>query len=246
VEGPALELIPAIDLRSGRAVRLTEGRFEEETDFGDPVAAARRWAGEGASRLHVVDLDGARLGRLVQTEVVRAISAAARVPIQVGGGLRDDAAVQAAFEGGADRVVLGTGLLRDPGWAARLVQRHGPTRIVAALDARAGQAVGDGWVEGGAASPLGQATEQLAGAGIELFVVTAIDRDGTLEGPDLDLLRQVADQVGPEHVVASGGIASVADLQALATAGYAGAILGRALYEDRIDLREARSAIPGG
>jgi phosphoribosylformimino-5-aminoimidazole carboxamide ribotide isomerase len=203
----------------------------------------RRWVGEGASRLHLVDLDGAREGRPVQDDLLAQLVAAAGVPCQVAGGLRDDHSVAAALEAGADRVVLGTRLIGDPAWARTLIARHGPERIVAALDVEDGDARGDGWVSGGARRALDATLTELSAAGLALFVVTGISRDGLLGGPDLELLERVAGVVGPAGVIASGGIASLADLQTLAAAGYAGAILGSALYEGRIELGAALSAI---
>lgn len=235
-----MELIPAVDLRAGRVVRLRQGDFEREQVHGDdPLAVVRRWVGEGASRLHLVDLDGAREGRPVQADLLAQLVEAAGVPCQVAGGQRDDAAVAAALEAGADRVVLGTRLIGDPAWARSLVARHGPNRIVAALDVQDDEARGDGWVSEGARRPLDAALTELRQAGLALFVVTAINRDGLLGGPDLALLRRVAGVVGPAAVIASGGIASVADLQELAGAGYAAAILGSALYEGKISLAGA-------
>jgi phosphoribosylformimino-5-aminoimidazole carboxamide ribotide isomerase len=239
-----VELIPAIDLRAGRVVRLRQGDFGREQVHGDdPLAVVRRWVGEGASRLHLVDLDGAREGRPVQAKLLARLVQTAGVPCQVAGGMRDDASVSAALEAGADRVVLGTRLIGDPAWARSLIARHGPERIVAALDVQHDEALGDGWVSGGARRPLDTTLTELGQAGVALFVVTAISRDGLLGGPDLELLRRVAAVVGPAAVIASGGIASLADLQTLAAAGYAGTILGSALYEGRIELGAALSAI---
>jgi phosphoribosylformimino-5-aminoimidazole carboxamide ribotide isomerase len=242
-----VELIPAVDLRGGRVVRLRQGDFGREQVHGDdPLAVVRRWVGEGAPRLHLVDLDGARDGRPVQADLLTQLVEAAGVPCQVAGGLRDDAAVAAALEAGADRVVLGTRLIGDPAWAASLIARHGAERIVAALDVQDGEALGDGWVSGGTSRPLEIALSELCQAGLALFVVTAIRRDGLLGGPDLELLGRVAAVVGPASVIASGGIASVADLQELAGAGYAGAILGSALYEGKISLAGALREVADG
>jgi phosphoribosylformimino-5-aminoimidazole carboxamide ribotide isomerase len=238
-----VELIPAIDLRAGRVVRLVAGDFACETTYGDDaLLIARRWVGEGATRLHIVDLDGAREGRPVQADLVARVVAGAGVPCQVAGGLRDAAAVEAALAAGADRVVLGTALLRDPGFASRLVARHGSERIVVALDVRAGLALGEGWRAGAGGVAPDEALRVLAAAGVERFAATAVDRDGLLEGPDLDLLgRLVALRRG--RIIASGGISSIADLRAVRSIGCAGAIVGRALYEGRIDLAEALAAL---
>jgi phosphoribosylformimino-5-aminoimidazole carboxamide ribotide isomerase len=237
------EVIPAIDLIGGRVVRLAEGDFARETVYGDdPVAIARRWAGEGATRLHIVDLDGARAGRPAQTALIARVVAAVEVPCQVAGGLRDAAAAALALRAGADRVVMGSALLRDPELARRLVDTHGSARIVSAIDVRDGMAVGSGWVAGAAGRPFGDILAELRYAGVELFAVTAIARDGLQEGPDLELLTAAAAAVGPRRIIASAGVSTVADIAELSTRGYAGAILGRALYEGTLELGDALAA----
>jgi phosphoribosylformimino-5-aminoimidazole carboxamide ribotide isomerase len=235
------EVIPAIDLRGGRVVRLRRGEFEDETTYGDdPVVAAIQFANAGARWIHVVDLDGARSGTPVQGAVVRDVIAAVggRVWIEVSGGLREAAVVNDALMAGASRVVVGTAALRDPAFAADLVATHGASRIAVAIDVRDGQAIGEGWHDGAAGVPARDAMARLRDAGVTTFELTAIARDGLLEGPDLDLLAQL---VSPEagSVIASGGISSLADIRAVADLGCAGAIIGRALYELRIDLGEA-------
>lgn len=248
-----MQVIPAIDLVDGQVVRLAQGDFARQTAYGDdPVEMARRWVAEGAARLHVVDLDGARLGRPVQTALLRRVVEAAGVPCQVAGGLRDRGAVAAAFAYGTDRVVLSSALLQDPGLATRLVGRYGSARIVAAVDVREGMAVGSGWIPGAEGRPFEEVVVKLRDAGVELFAVTAISRDGLQDGPDLDLLAQVAALVGAGRLIASAGVSSAADVAELAARGYAGAILGRALYEGTISLAEALAAAapraqpPGG
>jgi phosphoribosylformimino-5-aminoimidazole carboxamide ribotide isomerase len=239
-----VELIPAIDLVGGLVVRLAQGDFDRQTTYDvDPVRTAQRWAGEGATRLHIVDLDGARQGRSAQGRLIRRIVASVRIPCQVAGGLRDETAVAGALAAGADRVVLGTAVLRDPGLARRLVATHGAGRIVAAIDVRDGMAVGSGWVKGSAGRAVEEVIPELVAAGIALFAVTAIARDGLQEGPDLELLERVAEIVGPDRVIASAGVTNIADVTELAWRGYAGAILGRALYEGSLSLREANAAL---
>jgi phosphoribosylformimino-5-aminoimidazole carboxamide ribotide isomerase len=235
------EVIPAIDLRGGRVVRLRRGEFDDETAYGDdPVVTAIQFANAGARWIHIVDLDGARSGRPAQGDVVRDVIAAVdgRVWIEVSGGLREASVVNDALMAGASRVVIGTAALRDPAFAADLIATHGPERVAVAIDVRDGQAVGEGWQDGAAGVPAGEAMARLHDAGVTMFELTAIARDGLLEGPDLDLLAQlVSPAVG--SVIASGGISSLADVRAVADLGCAGAIIGRALYEDRIDLGEA-------
>lgn len=232
------ELLPAIDLRGGHVVRLQEGDFARETIYGDdPVSVARAFADAGAAWLHVVDLDGARAGRPGQTTIVAAIVAevGSRMHVEVGGGLRDEASISTVLSAGAERVVIGTAALQQPALVGRLVRRHGPERIVVALDVRAGRAVGEGWRTGAAGSPVVDALTRVTDEGVETLAVTAIERDGLLEGPDLELLGRLVD-LGRGRIIASGGIGSTADVMAIRRLGCAGAIVGRALYEGRLDL----------
>lgn len=242
-----MDLIPAIDLRGGRVVRLVEGDFDRETRYDtDPLAAVRRWVAQGAPRLHVVDLDGARAGRPVQAGLIGRVvteASASGVPCQVAGGLRDPAAAASALSAGADRVVLGTALLNDPDLAARLVAAHGASRIVAALDVRDGQAVGEGWRAGAGSRPLQDAVVSLLESGVRLLALTAIDRDGRLEGPDLALYAAVRAVANDALLIASGGVTTIDDLRRLRDLGCNGVILGRALYDGRLDLREALASV---
>ncbi len=237
----AFEVLPAIDVRGGRVVRLTQGDFAAETVFeNDPVAAAAAFVGAGARWIHIVDLDGAREGRPAQADVVRRIvrSVAERAACQVAGGLRTLVAVSDALATGAQRAVVGTAALRDPTFAARLVERHGPERIVVALDVRDGLAHGEGWRRNAPGMPADDALRALADRGVRWFAATAIERDGLLEGPNLALLAHLV-ALDRGAVIASGGIASLDDLRAVRSLGCAAAIVGRALYEGRIDLRAA-------
>ena len=241
------ELLPAIDLIEGRVVRLRRGDFGQETSYGDdPVAIARAFADEGALWLHVVDLDGARAGEPRQLGLAAEIVAEAygRMQVEIGGGLRTPEAVAGALGTGAARAVIGTALLRDPDFAATLVARHGPDRLVAAIDVRDGLALGDGWREGAAGLPAADAIARLARAGIETFEVTAIERDGLLEGPDMHLLSSLV-ALGYGRIIASGGVSSAEDVIAVKAAGCAGAIVGRALYEGRVDVRTILDALHG-
>jgi len=241
------QLLPAIDLRGGLVVRLSEGDFTRETVYeADPEEVARRFAVAGARWIHIVDLDGAREGERRQTEVVTRIVAAAGpgVSCEVAGGLRDEAAVDAALSAGAARAVIGTAALRDPALVQRLVTRLGPERIAIALDVRNGMAVGQGWIPGQPGMPALDALTMLADRGARTFIVTAIERDGLLGGPNLDLLgRMVA--LGRGEVVASAGVASLEDIAAVGALGCAGAIVGRALYEGRVDLAAAVRLVYG-
>ncbi len=235
-----MEVIPAVDLRGGRCVRLVQGDFDRETVFSDdPVAAARRWAREGATRLHVVDLDGAREGRPVNAEAARRIIDAVALPVEVAGGVRDLDAVASWLEAGADRVVLGTAAVRDPDLAAEACRRHGE-HIVVSIDARDGIVAAEGWLE---------ATEQraedllrrLAALGVPRFVYTDIARDGTLTSPNFEAVEALV-KATTAPVIAAGGVAEVAHLVRLAELGAEGAIVGLALYDGRVNLAEALAA----
>lgn len=230
-------LYPAIDIRGGRCVRLVEGDFSRETAYdADPSHAARRWAAAGAEWLHVVDLDGAVSGAPVNRDAVERIRGAVSTPIQLGGGLRTLAHLDEAFAIGIDRAILGTAALRDPGLVGSAVARWGD-RIAVALDARDGRLATDGWLGQTEARAIDVA-RKLAQANVRHFIFTDIGRDGVLAGPNLASLAELVDAVDA-HVIASGGISSVADIEAAAAAGASGAIIGRALYEGRIDLAQA-------
>jgi len=240
----SFDLLAAVDLRGGRVVRLLRGDFERETAYSaDPVAVAERFVGEGAQWLHVVDLDGARDPAQRQLDLVAAIVSAVgeRARVEVSGGLRDASAVAAALATGAARAVVGTAALADPAFAGRLVETHGAARIAVALDVRDGMAVGHGWRAGVAGVPAIEALARLADVGVTTFEVTAIDRDGTLAGPNIGLLDALV-KAGRGDVIASAGISSADDLRAVRALGCRGAIVGRALYEGRLTLAEANGA----
>ena len=238
------ELLPAIDLQGGRVVRLLRGDFGAVTTYSDDgPAVADAFVRRGARWLHVVDLDGARDPRARQTELVAAIVARVgeRARVEVAGGLRDERAVDACLGAGAARVVVGTAALRDPAFAGRLVEQFGSGQIAVALDVREGLAVGQGWVPGAEGVAVADALERLADEGVRIFEVTAIDRDGTLDGPDLAMLGGLVRRARGE-LIASAGVASAADITAVRALGCAGAIVGRALYEGRVTLEDALAA----
>jgi phosphoribosylformimino-5-aminoimidazole carboxamide ribotide isomerase len=243
---PAIfELLPAIDLRDGRVVRLRGGDFAAETVFSDdPLEVARGFVSAGARWIHLVDLDGARDGGQAQGDVVRAILAAVGegAACEVAGGLRDRTSVASTLAAGASRVVVGTAALSRAGFAADLVRTFGSGRIVIALDVRGGQAVGEGWREGAPEVPVEAALGRRANEGVTIFEVTAIDRDGGLGGPDLELLRRLV-ALDRGRIIASGGIRSVDDLLAIRSMGCSGAIVGRALYDGSLDLVAALAAL---
>jgi phosphoribosylformimino-5-aminoimidazole carboxamide ribotide isomerase len=238
------DILPAIDLRGGRVVRLERGDFDRETVFGsDPVEIANRFVAAGAHLLHVVDLDGARTGTPRHGEVIGRIVEAVgdRAAVEVSGGLRTEASVAETLSTGAARVVIGTAGLRDPGFTGSLVATHGRERIVAAIDVRAGRAVGEGWAEGADGRDPVEAIANLSATGVDTFEVTAIDRDGTGSGPDVGLYARLA-QLDLGAIIASAGISSVADIAAVRAAGCTGAIIGRALYDGTLRLEEALRA----
>jgi len=235
-----MELIPAIDLLGGRVVRLSKGAYDAVTEYGDdPVEVARGFAADGAERIHIVDLDAAREGRPMQADTISRIVTATEVPCQVAGGIRDADRVADVLSAGASRAVLGSALISKPLLAKILVERHGPDRIVAAIDVRDGQALGDGWVEDARGAEVIAHVARLAEAGIRWFAVTAIARDGQMSGPDLELLEAVRVAVPGAAVIASGGVSSLADIQELAARRFEAAITGRALYEGAFSLPEA-------
>jgi phosphoribosylformimino-5-aminoimidazole carboxamide ribotide isomerase len=247
-----MDLYAAVDIREGGAVRLTQGDFERQTSYGDPLSLARSFADKGAPWLHVVDLDAARTGRPVNRSTVLAIARAVDAPVETGGGVRSLDDIEELLSGGVSRVILGTAVLDDPDLAYRAAERH-PGRVAVGLDyrlvdGRAEVAV-RGW-EQGSGRTVAELVEQLAEVELAAVVVTAIDRDGTLAGPDLDGLRAVLSET-TLPVIASGGVGSPADLAALAqlsvdVAGevrlLAGAITGKALVDGRMTVEEAVAA----
>jgi len=242
-------VLPAIDLRGGRCVRLRQGRADEETTFSDdPVAMARRWAEQGARWMHVVDLDGAFEGRPVHTDLIARMVDAAGIPVEVGGGLRTDADIDATLAAGAARVILGTRVCADPDDAARLAGRYGD-RLAVGIDARDGIAQVRGWTEGGSLRAVDLA-RRMERAGVRTLIVTDIGRDGMMQGVNTAAMAEVCDAVSC-RVIASGGVATLADMTALRALGRVnlwGAIVGRALYENTVTvpalLAAARGAEP--
>ena len=235
-----MDLFPAIDLRGGKCVRLLQGDYARETVYGgDPVAMAEEFEAAGAPWVHVVDLDAARTGRPENRDVVAAIAAAVSIPVQTGGGIRDEFSAEALLDSGVRRVVIGTAALEEPALVRRLAGRH-PGRVVVGLDGRAGEAALHGWTEGSGVTVL-DAVARFEDAGVAAFVVTDIARDGMLAGPDVDGLRAVLARTAVD-VIASGGVASLDDLHRLALLPVAGAIVGKAIYEGVFSVEEAVAA----
>jgi phosphoribosylformimino-5-aminoimidazole carboxamide ribotide isomerase len=233
-----MQVIPAIDLRGGQCVRLRQGDYDRETVFGDdPAAMAARWESEGASRIHLVDLDGAREGHPVNREAVRAILGRVKVPCQLGGGVRDEATIAAWLDAGLDRVIVGTRALRDPRWFRLMAEKY-PGRLTLGLDAKDGRVATGGWLDVSSvfATELALQFDDLP---LAALIYTDIARDGMLEGPNLETTEALARRLRTP-VTASGGVGRLEDLARLATLPVEACIVGRALYEGRFRLIEAR------
>ncbi len=236
-----MEIIPAIDLKDGKCVRLYQGDFAQSTVYDDdPVAVARRWVEQGAGRLHVVDLDGARVGHPVNTDTVLAIVRAVSVPVQLGGGLRNEEGVTAALSLGVERVILGTSAVRDPVMVERMVSRFQDS-VVVGIDTRNGLVAVEGWTET-AEINLVDLIGRMHDRGVRRIIYTDISRDGTLTEPNFAALQRLIDLEGPA-IIASGGIAGIDHLRTLAQLGVEGAIVGKALYTGSISLPEAIAGI---
>ncbi|WP_336853167.1 bifunctional 1-(5-phosphoribosyl)-5-((5-phosphoribosylamino)methylideneamino)imidazole-4-carboxamide isomerase/phosphoribosylanthranilate isomerase PriA [Sinomonas albida] len=234
---PILELLPAVDVADGQAVRLVQGEAGSETSYGAPLDAALAWQNDGAEWVHLVDLDAA-FGRGSNRELLADVVNQLSVKVELSGGIRDDASLDAALELGAARVNLGTAALEDPAWTARAIERYGD-RIAVGLDVRGTTLAARGWTKEG--GDLWEVLARLEDAGCARYVVTDVTKDGTLRGPNVELLQQMCERT-KKPVVASGGISSLDDLRALrelVPLGVEGAIVGKALYAGKFTLPEA-------
>jgi phosphoribosylformimino-5-aminoimidazole carboxamide ribotide isomerase len=242
-----MDVIPAIDLLEGRCVRLYQGDYDRSQVFSEnPADVAKQWVEQGAARLHVVDLDGAKAGKVVNLGAIEAIAQAVSVPIQVGGGLRDRTSVQQLFNIGVQRAILGTIAVEQPQLVQQLCQEF-PGQIVIGIDARNGLVATRGWLETSEVLAT-QLAVQMQELGAAAIIYTDIHRDGTLSGPNLEALRELAATISIP-IIASGGVSSVTDLLSLLVLepqGVNGVIVGRALYTGDIDLKEALRAIGPG
>ncbi|HUR24252.1 MAG TPA: 1-(5-phosphoribosyl)-5-[(5-phosphoribosylamino)methylideneamino]imidazole-4-carboxamide isomerase [Acidimicrobiales bacterium] len=240
-----MDFFPAIDLRGGSCVRLLQGDYARETLYDDdPVSVALAFEAGGAPWVHVVDLDAARTGEGVNRDVVRAIAAAVDIPVQAGGGIRDEFSAETLLRSGVARVVVGTAAFEEPDMVRRIAARH-PGRVAVGLDARGGEIAVRGWVENSGVGPA-EVLSRFDDAGVGAFIVTDIGRDGMMVGPDLEGLAEVL-KATATPIVASGGVGSIDDLLALAALdvdgrGLAGVIAGKALYEGAISVPEAVAA----
>ena len=234
-------LYPAIDILEGQAVRLAQGQFEDPTVYAeDPMVAAHEWVSQGAQALHVVDLDGARAGEPVNVHQVRAIIDTVEVPVQVGGGLRTADAVAEVLEAGATRAVVGTAAHRDAEFLEDVLAAHGES-VAVAVDVRDGRVSAAGWTESTEQTP-DAVLRGLAAQGVRTVIYTDVDRDGMLSGPDVDVLTGVFEQWSG-RMLYSGGIGSLAHLEALTVLPLDGVIVGKALYEERFTIVEAQEAL---
>ncbi len=239
--GSPLVLLPAVDVAEGQAVRLVRGEAGTETSYGDPLAAALAWQEAGAQWLHLVDLDAA-FGRGENRRILAEVTGKVDVQVELSGGIRDDLSLEAALATGCARVNIGTAALEDPLWCARAIARYGD-RVAVGLDVRGTTLAARGWTEEG--GQLYDVLERLDRDGCARYVVTDVGRDGTMSGPNLDLLRGVC-AATDRPVVASGGVSSLADLRAIAALvpeGVEGAIVGKALYAEAFTLEEALEAV---
>ncbi len=233
-----MEILPAIDLRGGRCVRLTQGDYERETVFDDdPAAVARRWVGQGARRLHVIDLDGARDGVRGNAGAVSAIVDAVDIPVQLGGGIRDAGEARRVIDMGVDRVIFGTAAIEAPGEVQNAVENVGAEHVIVSIDAKDGVVQTRGWLEQADVSALELANEMVA-LGVRRFIYTDTSRDGTLTHPNFAAVAELRENLRYPIVVA-GGIASIDDLVELAKLGVEGAISGMAIYSGSLDLQRA-------
>ena len=241
-----MQVIPAIDLRGGCCVRLRQGDYAQETVFGeDPAAMAAVWEAQGARRIHLVDLDGAKVGRPVNVDSVRAILAAVKVPCQLGGGVRDEATIASWLDAGIERVIVGTQALKDPAWFRAMADKY-PGKLVLGLDAKEGRVATEGWLDVSSveASALAKQFDDLP---LAALVYTDIACDGMLTGPNVEATDALARSLRVP-VIASGGVGELVDLERVAKTSVTACIVGRALYDGRFRLKEAIEAagIDGG
>lgn len=236
-----MQLYPAIDLKNGQCVRLKQGAFKEITVYSDkPEEIAAKWQSKGASYLHLVDLDGALAGHSVNEKAIKRIVSTVSIPIEIGGGIRSEKAIEAMLSLGVSRVIIGTKAAENPEFIRDMVNKFGQEHIVAGIDAKNGMVAVEGWEKLSDLS-ASELVNRMKEYGIRHVVYTDIARDGMLSGPNVEYTKKLTDDTGLD-IIASGGMSSMEDLRELYHAGVHGAIIGKALYENRIDLKEAIDA----
>ncbi|AGB40954.1 phosphoribosylformimino-5-aminoimidazole carboxamide ribotide isomerase [Halobacteroides halobius DSM 5150] len=235
-----MEIIPAIDIKDGECVRLYKGDFAEKTVYGDPVEMAKLWANKGASRLHIVDLDGALDGQPQNLDLIAEIINEVQLPVQVGGGIRDKKTIKQYLNIGVERVIIGTAAIKNPNLVIDAIDKFGAERIVVGIDAKNGQVATEGWLETSDTSAV-ELGIKMKNKGVKWVVYTDISRDGTLSGPNIESTKKLAKKTGLQ-VIASGGISDIEDIRSLKELegqGVKAAITGKALYSESLDLKEA-------
>lgn len=237
-----IQIIPAIDLIEGKCVRLTQGDFDQRSEYGDPLEMALQFEDHGIKRLHLVDLDGAREQRVVNHRVVEQIASRTRLVIDAGGGLRSDEDLRIIFESGAHMVTGGSIAVNDPELFMGWMERYGPGRIILGADFKEGRIAVSGWAEKTSLDLLEFIGEYLR-RGVEKAICTDIERDGMLEGPSLEIYKRIRKEHGSLHLIASGGISGMKDIEMLDESAIHGVIVGKAIYEKRISLKTIENYI---
>jgi phosphoribosylformimino-5-aminoimidazole carboxamide ribotide isomerase len=235
-----MEIIPAIDIRDGKCVRLYKGDFEQETVYGEPLEMAKLWASKGASRLHIVDLDGARDGKPQNLDLISKIIEEVDLPVQVGGGIRNLETIKEYLDIGVERVIIGTAAIENPELVVEAIESYGSESIVVGIDAKDGYVATEGWLESSDTTAV-ELGEAMKARGVEWIVFTDISKDGTLTGPNIDSTKELAQKTDLK-VIASGGVSKLEDieeLQEIEEFGVEGVITGKALYSGKLDLEEA-------
>ena len=236
-------IIPAIDIVSGKCVRLYQGNYNKQTTYSDtPDKTAKEWQMQGAPLLHIVDLDGAKTGKIVNIDSIRNICSSINIPCELGGGIRTPEEAQIAFDAGISRIIIGTAAIKNPMLIPILLERFGAGKIVLGLDARDGRMAVDGWLQTTGVLALDIA-KQFAAMGVERFIYTDISKDGVMSGPNLDMISLFCSELSKCSIIASGGVGSMKDLQSLLDMSkihpnLEGIIVGKALYEKKISLKK--------
>ncbi|MDF2511421.1 MAG: hisA [Herbinix sp.] len=231
-------LFPAIDIKNGQCVRLRQGSFQDVLVYSDiPLKIAKQWEASGASFIHIVDLDGALVGHSVNDEVIKTIVSEVKIPVQVGGGIRTIKDIENKLSLGVGRVIIGTKAVKDPGFVREAIAKFGRERIVIGIDAKNGMVAIEGWEKVSEYTAVALALE-MKKYGVKTIVYTDISKDGMLQGPNIPHTKELADATGL-NIIASGGVSSLKDLEMLAENNIYGAIIGKALYENKVDLRKA-------